>query len=168
LSTDENEAPPSKERSALMAKVRGKNTTPEIKVRKILHAMGLRFRLHRRDLPGSPDIVLPRHKIAIFVHGCFWHRHDSCRLATSPKTRKDFWQGKFDANLSRDRRNEAALRASGWTTATIWECETKKASPEMIKRSLLQAVPSLASGTVDPAAERSPRSGSSRAPFDPE
>jgi DNA mismatch endonuclease (patch repair protein) len=87
--------------------------------------MGFRFRLHRRDLAGTPDIVLPRHKLVIFVHGCFWHRHEGCRHSTNPKTRIEFWEAKFAMNIERDRRNVAALEDGGWTVATVWECETK-------------------------------------------
>src|SRR4051812_7398106 len=89
-------------RSRMMSGIRNKNTRPEIAIRQALHAAGYRFRLHRRDLPGSPDIVLPRHRIAVFVHGCFWHRHLGCRFATSPKTNQDFWNTKFAANVARD------------------------------------------------------------------
>jgi DNA mismatch endonuclease (patch repair protein) len=112
-------------RRMLMRRVKGTNTKPELAVRRALHAMGYRFRLHRRDLPGRPDIVLPRHRIAIFVHGCFWHRHAGCRGATTPKTRTDFWAAKFDANIARDRAAEEALKAAGWRVLIIWECETK-------------------------------------------
>jgi DNA mismatch endonuclease (patch repair protein) len=115
------------ERSHLMARVRGKNTGPEILVRKALHRAGLRFRLHSRNLPGRPDIVLPRLKIAIFVHGCFWHRHEGCKLSSDPKTRVEFWRSKFDANVARDRRNEEALSGLGWKVVTVWECQTRKA-----------------------------------------
>jgi DNA mismatch endonuclease, patch repair protein len=108
-----------------MASVKGRDTKPEIKVRKALHALGARFRLHRRDLPGRPDIVLPRHRLVIFVHGCFWHRHSGCRLASDPKTRVPFWTAKFDANVARDRRNVDDLSKLGWHVATIWECETR-------------------------------------------
>ena len=93
-------------------------------VRRALHALGFRFRLHRRDLPGSPDIVLPRHRSVIFVHGCFWHRHAGCRRTTMPKTRAAFWQAKFDANQARDAQVEDALRRAGWWVHVIWECET--------------------------------------------
>jgi DNA mismatch endonuclease (patch repair protein) len=110
-------------RSWLMSRVRGKNTGPEIRVRKCAHALGLRFRIHRNDLPGKPDIVFPRRKIALFVHGCFWHRHPGCRKATAPSSR--FWAKKFAYNVKRDVRAKAALRKLGWKVAVIWECETK-------------------------------------------
>lgn len=108
-----------------MARVGPKDTKPEMVVRRMLHAMGRRFRLHRRDLPGTPDIVLPAAKKAIFVHGCFWHRHPGCSKATTPKTRTDFWNDKFDRNVERDGRKERELRAAGWDVYTIWECETR-------------------------------------------
>ncbi len=101
------------------------NTKPEVIVRRVLHGMGLRFRLHRKDLPGSPDIVLPRHRTVVFVHGCFWHRHLGCRKASTPKTRVEFWMEKFDANVARDRRKEDELKELGWRVITVWECETK-------------------------------------------
>ena len=112
-------------RSRIMAAVRQKNTTPETIVRQVLHRLGLRFRLHRKGLPGTPDIVLARHRTVIFVHGCFWHRHQDCRKASTPKTRVDFWQEKFDRNVERDARNEQALLDAGWRVLVVWECETK-------------------------------------------
>ena len=113
------------QRSANMARVRGKDTAPELAVRRALHRMGYRFRLHRRDLPGSPDIVLPRHRLALFVHGCFWHRHTDCRRSTTPQTRREFWETKFAANVERDRRNAAALEAAGWRVRVLWECKIR-------------------------------------------
>lgn len=110
-------------RSRMMAGITGKNTKPELLVRRYLHAAGLRFRLHDRRLPGSPDLVFPGLKVALFVHGCFWHRHAGCRFATTPKTRADFWQHKFSANVARDRRNLDALISGGWTPVVVWECE---------------------------------------------
>lgn len=111
-------------RSALMSKVRGAHTEPELVVRRVLHSLGLRFRLHRRDLPGRPDIVLASRKTVVFVHGCFWHRHARCRRATTPATNAAFWLAKFDANRKRDRRNRTQLRKLGWQVVVIWECET--------------------------------------------
>ena len=108
-----------------MRSVKRAHTGPEIRVRQALHALGLRFRLHRRDLPGSPDIVLPRVRTAVFVHGCFWHRHLNCRYATTPKSRQDYWLPKFEANVERDARKEAQLQNLGWRVLVIWECETK-------------------------------------------
>ena len=111
-----------KTRSKMMSGIRGRNTKPEIAVRKALHAAGFRFRLHRRDLPGSPDVVMPGRKVAIFVHGCFWHRHENCRFAKLPSSRADFWRLKLEGNAERDRRNQGALRTAGWRVLTVWEC----------------------------------------------
>jgi DNA mismatch endonuclease, patch repair protein len=108
-----------------MSRVRGKDTTPEMRVRRAAHALGLRFRLHRKDLPGKPDLVFPKHRVALFVHGCFWHRHPACSKASMPKSRKEFWREKFDANVARDARAEAALEKMGWRVVKVWECETK-------------------------------------------
>ncbi|KRB61368.1 endonuclease [Rhizobium sp. Root708] len=120
-------------RSALMAHVKGKNTKPEMIVRRLLFGMGLRYRVHSRDLPGSPDIVFPGRRKVIFVHGCFWHRHAGCRLASTPKTRVDFWQAKFDANIARDSRNIDALERLGWSVLVVWQCEIKDRA-ELIDR----------------------------------
>jgi DNA mismatch endonuclease, patch repair protein len=109
-----------------MARVRGRDTKPEVTVRRALNAMGKRFRLFRRDLPGRPDIVLPRYRLALFVHGCFWHRHEGCRLSSTPKTRGEFWAEKFATNIARDARSVAELRALGWRVGVIWECETRR------------------------------------------
>lgn len=128
----------SAQRSAHMARIRAKDTRPEIVVRRAAHALGLRFRLHRSDLPGSPDLVFPGRKRALFVHGCYWHRHSGCRLAYTPKSNTAFWQAKFDRNVARDTEVIAALRAAGWQADIIWECETRR--PETIPgrlRSLL-------------------------------
>jgi|SRR5271157_1308258 len=108
-----------------MAAIRGKDSTPERKVRSMLHRLGLRFRLHDRRLPGKPDIVLPRFHSVVFVHGCFWHRHPGCRFATMPATREDFWRKKFAENVERDRRAQRDLRKDGWKVIVIWECETR-------------------------------------------
>ncbi len=112
-------------RSAMMAKIGSRDTKPEMVVRRAVHAAGLRFRLHRRDLPGSPDLTFPRAKLAVFVHGCFWHRHEGCRNCTHPKTRSEFWQAKFASNVARDRRVLDELATLGWRVETIWECETE-------------------------------------------
>ncbi|HEY1562565.1 MAG TPA: very short patch repair endonuclease [Caulobacteraceae bacterium] len=111
-------------RSALMGRVRAKDTAPEMAVRRAAHALGFRFRLHRRDLPGTPDLIFPRLRIAMFVHGCFWHRHADCRRASTPKTRLEFWGPKFARNVDRDAENAELLSSLGWQVATIWECET--------------------------------------------
>ncbi|MER2218892.1 very short patch repair endonuclease [Methylobacterium brachiatum] len=125
-SSTQPEPPVPAARSALMSRVRGANTKPELVVRRAVHALGYRFRLHRRDLPGSPDLVFPRLRLALFVHGCFWHRHQGCRRTTTPKTRVEFWANKFEANVRRDERVVAELQALGWRCETIWECETAR------------------------------------------
>lgn len=112
-------------RSWLMSRVGGKNTTPEIRVRRAAHAMGFRFRLHRKDLPGTPDLVFPKKRLALFVHGCFWHRHPDCRKASHPKSRPEYWDSKFAANVERDKRVRVEIDACGWQVGVIWECETK-------------------------------------------
>jgi DNA mismatch endonuclease (patch repair protein) len=125
-------------RSDIMSRVRSANTIPEIRVRKILHRLGYRFRLHRRDLPGTPDIVLPAYDVVILVHGCFWHRHDGCRDASTPNTRISFWKDKFAENVTRDRKEIAALRTLGWKVLIVWECELRKEAllAEKLKRVL--------------------------------
>ena len=115
----------SEQRSRNMSAIKSKNTKPEIAVRKLLHSMGYRFRLHSKGLPGSPDIVLPKYKTLIFVHGCFWHRHENCKYASNPKTRKEFWENKFKANINRDNLNQANLSLRGWKIIIIWECQLK-------------------------------------------
>lgn len=110
-----------------MSRIKGRDTKPEMIVRRIAHGLGFRFRLHRKDLPGSPDLVFPRHRAVIMVHGCFWHRHPGCKYAYSPKTRVRFWENKLKGNVARDRRNEIALKNLGWRIMVIWECETKEA-----------------------------------------
>lgn len=126
------------ERSSLMSRIRGKNTKPELLVRSLLHSMGYRFRLHRRDdLLGNPDIVLPRHGVCIFVHGCFWHLHSKCKDARIPKTRTAWWRKKLEGNATRDKRHAAALRRLGWRVITVWECQTEKPA-RLLKR--LQAL----------------------------
>lgn len=112
-------------RSRMMSSIRGSNTTPELRVRKYLHAVGIRFRVNDQSLPGRPDLALPSRRIAIFVHGCFWHQHSGCRFASMPATRPEFWMEKFAANRSRDARNADQLVALGWQVLTIWECQTR-------------------------------------------
>ncbi|MFH1139876.1 MAG: very short patch repair endonuclease [Pseudomonadota bacterium] len=112
-------------RSRMMARVKGKDTKPEKVVRSILHRMGYRFRLHRKDLPGKPDIVLPRHKKIIFVHGCFWHGHEGCSRARRPSTNESFWNTKLNRNQKRDLDNQEILRRSGWKILILWECQIK-------------------------------------------
>jgi DNA mismatch endonuclease (patch repair protein) len=111
------------ERSRLMSRIRSKDTGPELKVRSLLHRLGFRFRLHRRDLPGRPDITLPKYRIVIFVHGCFWHRHPGCRRATSPKTKTAFWNAKFQQNVERDLVVRERLEKLGWSVSIVWQCE---------------------------------------------
>jgi len=116
-----------KKRSEIMAKVHSANTTPEIHVRKLLHSMGYRFRLQRRDLPGNPDIVLPKYNTVIFVHGCFWHGCPTCRHASiRPVTNTEYWEKKLDRTMERDKNNVTALEQMGWRVMVIWECETRK------------------------------------------
>jgi len=112
-------------RSWNMSRIKSRNTGPERKVRSILHAFGYRFRLHSGKLPGSPDIVLPKYKTTIFVHGCFWHRHGGCKSAYIPKSRTEFWMNKFRENTQRDLRSQEALKHMGWNVFIIWECQTK-------------------------------------------
>lgn len=130
-------------RSRIMKAVGRTDTKPEIKVRRALHRLGFRFRLNQKSLPGSPDIVLAKHRTVIFVHGCFWHRHQKCRYATTPKTRQDYWLPKFDANVERDARKTAELEALGWRVLVMWECETKNlaALEERLEREF--SLPSL-------------------------
>lgn len=106
----------------MMSGIRGKDTRPEMALRRALHARGARYRLHARDLPGRPDMVLPRYRAAIFVNGCFWHRHAGCRYCTTPATRPEFWAAKFEANVRRDASSLALLAGAGWRTAVVWEC----------------------------------------------
>jgi len=127
----------SEQRSRNMSRIRGKDTKPELHLRSLLHASGFRFRVHHSGLPGRPDIVLPKYKTVIFVHGCFWHRHEGCRYTTTPKTRPDFWAAKFEATLIRDAKKSDQLRSAGWQVVTIWECELKK-NPEAVVRHLCQ------------------------------
>lgn len=112
-------------RSWLMSRIASKNTSPEMRVRRAAHSLGLRFRLHRKDLPGKPDLTFPKHKTVIFVHGCFWHRHPKCPKASTPKSNEEFWQNKFAANVARDVSVRRRLHDAGWKVITVWECETK-------------------------------------------
>lgn len=112
-------------RSRLMSRIRSRDTTPERLVRSLAHRLGYRFRLHRRDLPGSPDVVFPSRRAIVFVHGCFWHRHKGCWKSTVPGTRKKFWLQKFARNVERDAVAHEALERAGWRVLTVWECETR-------------------------------------------
>ncbi len=113
-------------RSRMMASIRSEDTRPEMALRRALHRKGLRYRLHVTKIPGRPDLVFPRFRAVVFVHGCFWHRHPDCRYATTPATRTEFWQAKFDANVARDMRNQRDLAESGWRVGVVWECTIKK------------------------------------------
>ena len=129
------------QRSFNMSRIAGRDTVPERALRSALHRAGLRFRLHRRDIPGRPDIVFPSRRLAIFVHGCFWHRHEGCRFTTTPATNAEFWQRKFASNTTRDAANVAALEALGWRVIVAWECEVKTSLDDLVIRVL---------GTVKP------------------
>lgn len=107
----------------MMGRIKGKNTRPEKAVRRLAHAMGYRFRLHHRDLPGKPDLVFPSRNTVLFVHGCFWHRHEGCKCCYTPKSNIEFWSGKFNDNVARDRRVLGELQDLGWKVAVVWECE---------------------------------------------
>ena len=123
-----------RQRSFNMSRIRGKDTKPELIVRSVVHQMGFRFRLHRRDLPGTPDLVLPRHNKVIFVHGCYWHMH-RCRYGrVIPKTNTEFWQTKRMGNVERDRRNMRKLRRNGWSVLILWECWTRNVEEKLIPR----------------------------------
>jgi DNA mismatch endonuclease (patch repair protein) len=140
-------------RSAVMARVKGKNTTPELKVRKALTALGARYRLNRKDLPGTPDIVMPGRRLAIFVHGCFWHGHDCPRGSRVPKANREYWTAKVARNVARDQRTAAELTAAGWRVETIWECDLKDAAALTARLSrLLQTplTPAKAGAQTDP------------------
>ncbi|QKL03920.1 DNA mismatch endonuclease Vsr [Pseudomonas sp. NY5710] len=108
-----------------MRLIKREHTQPELVVRRLLHSLGLRFRLHSKSLPGSPDVVLTKRRTVVFVHGCYWHRHPGCRYASTPKTRQDFWLPKFASNVERDNRKAEQLRELGWRVVVVWECETK-------------------------------------------
>ena len=126
-----------KRRSEMMAGIRGRDTAPERAVRRVAHRMGLRFRLHRKDLPSRPDLVFPKRRLVVLVHGCFWHRHQGCKYAYTPKSRVSFWTEKFATTIARDQRQEAALRALGWRVLVIWECETRDETAVEVKLAAL-------------------------------
>lgn len=121
-----------------MARIRARDTRPEMAVRRAAHSLGYRFRLHRRDLPGTPDLVFPKLKTVIFVHGCFWHRHEGCRNCSTPSTRPEFWRAKLAANVARDAASTAQLLRLGWTVEVVWECETRDTTvlAERLERTL--------------------------------
>lgn len=128
-------------RSAMMANIKSRNTRPEMAVRRAAHRLGLRFRLHRRDLPGSPDLVFPRRRTALFVHGCYWHRHHGCKYAYNPKSNVEFWQKKLQTNVDRDIRVRQELEVGGWNVVIIWECETRDSGTvtDVLNRELCDA-----------------------------
>jgi DNA mismatch endonuclease, patch repair protein len=134
-------------RSRMMAGIRGKDTKPELALRRALHARGFRYRLHAKTVMGRPDLVFPKRQAVVFVHGCFWHRHEGCRYATTPSTRLEFWQAKFGANVARDSAVRAALLESGWRVATIWECALRK--PEQVQATVLLLAEWLGSSSFD-------------------
>ena len=127
-------------RSWNMSRIRGSNTTPERLVRALLHRMGYRYRLHQKNLPARPDIVMSSRRTVILVHGCYWHRHAGCRFAYTPKTNREFWESKFQENVTRDERQRHQLHELGWTVITVWECETK--SPMALAERLQASIPS--------------------------
>lgn len=149
------------ERSLMMSRIRAKDTAPELAVRRLVHAWGLRFRLHRRDLPGCPDIVFPRLRKAILVHGCFWHHHDdpTCRNALLPKTRAEWWRAKLLKNVERDERNLRELQNLGWSVLVLWECEirSQRFTPKLA--SFLSVALPGRELAADPSGERSRGSG---------
>lgn len=126
-----------RKRSYVMSRIRSKDTTPELLVRSMLHCMGYRFRLHRKDLPGKPDIVLPKYRAIIFVHGCFWHQHTTCNEGRIPDTRREYWKEKLTRNVNRDKKNQSKLKSKGWKTVVIWECEVEK-YPDKVQKRLLR------------------------------
>lgn len=125
------------QRKQCMASIKAKNTKPELAIRSLCHKLGYRFRLHRKDLPGKPDLVFPSRKKIIFVHGCFWHQHPRCRFATRPATRAKFWASKLDGNRERDKRQVRELKKFGWTVLVIWECQIKK-KPDWVAERLVE------------------------------
>lgn len=127
-------------RSYNMSKIKGKNTKPELLVRKFLHSKGFRFRLHDSKLPGKPDLVLPKYKCVVHVNGCFWHKHKDCRYFIVPKTRTEWWMEKINRTVERDQKNEQALKSDGWHTIVVWECELKKGKRERTLHNLLEKI----------------------------
>lgn len=125
-------------RSWNMSRIPREHTAPELLVRSLLHRLGYRFRLHRRDLPGRPDVVLPKYSVALFVQGCFWHRHKECKYTYSPKSNKAFWEDKFRKNVARDARNKQLLQKMGWKVLYVWECEIRE--PARLARKLIRAI----------------------------
>jgi len=131
------------QRSERMSRIRGRDTKPELVLRRLLHAQGFRYRLHNTSLPGKPDLVLAKYKAVVFVHGCFWHRHQGCNIATTPKSNVQFWTSKFENNVARDRRNVQALEGLGWRVFVVWECDLASGSKART------TIERLVSGIVD-------------------
>jgi DNA mismatch endonuclease (patch repair protein) len=129
-----------KTRSYNMSKIKGKNSKPEIIVRKFLHSKGFRFRIHDKRLPGKPDIVLPKYKTVIFVHGCFWHGHKGCKYFVTPKTRTEWWLNKINGNIRNDKKYRTLLRKNDWNTIIIWECDLKPIKRQKVLQNLLQQI----------------------------
>lgn len=125
-------------RSYNMSQIKGKDTKPEMLVRKFLHAHGFRYRLHVKDLPGKPDIVLPKYKTVIFIHGCFWHKHENCKYFVVPKTRTEWWMNKINGNVANDEKATIALKEQGWKIITLWECELKPATINATLQNILK------------------------------
>ena len=127
-------------RSYNMSRIKGKNTKPEMLVRKFLHKNGFRYRLHVKDLPGKPDIVLPKYKTVIFVHGCFWHGHEGCAKATLPTTRREWWEAKINGNIRNDDNAITALKAAGWNVIVVWQCDISKKQLQFTLENLLVSI----------------------------
>ena len=142
-------------RSWNMSRIRGSDTRPEQLVRSVLHRLGFRFRLGRRDLPGKPDIVLPKYRTVVFVHGCFWHRHAGCRYAYTPKSRTAFWQAKFRRNVERDSEVKVALEKMSWRVLYVWECETKER--DALRLRLASEISEPPPGSAEPKASAAAR-----------
>jgi DNA mismatch endonuclease, patch repair protein len=128
------------QRSERMSRIRGKDSQPELALRRVLHRLGLRYRLHAKELPGKPDLVFPRHKAVVFVHGCFWHRHEGCKIATTPKSNTPFWVEKFEKNVARDKRSAAVLTDLGWRVFVVWECDLAPSKVEATSEQLAKEI----------------------------
>lgn len=146
-----------------MSRIRGKNTIPELVVRKYLHAERFRFRIHVKKLPGSPDVVLPKYRTCIFINGCFWHGHRECRYATRPKSNAEFWQTKIQNNIRRDELSVQALEMMGWKVITVWECELKKERRDITLPSLAEQIRLNGASYVSEQAQRRLRNAEHRA-----
>ena len=151
------------QRHYIMSRIRGKNTTPELVVRRYLHAAGFRFRIHVKKLPGCPDVVLPKYRTCIFVNGCFWHGHRGCRYATRPKSNAEFWQTKISNNIRRDELSVQTLEAMGWKVVTVWECELKKGRRDATLPSLADQIRRNGASYTSEQAQRRQRNAEHRA-----